>query len=483
MTFLKKRETYILFSVFVYSFILQYFSLSKTEFANGWDSYFYLVQVKSYLEEGSMVSSRISLFYPFIICIKFFISDYVIAWKVSATITAALFPILVFHLIKAFGKENNIAYVGIAIAVISPHLYYFTAQYTKNMFGVDMLFLFLIFLYRNKYYWILPGLILTILTHKLCGGLAFISLIIWLVLNANKRLLIISGAGLIIGFTIMVLAPIVFDVSDLYRQTNILTGNLQFTLLNFFSDFKGRLNILWKAEFVLSFVFAVASTILIFYKKDKLRLLLIPVLILLLNLPFLNWELQGYSFRMFMLTPFFLPLLAAISIPTWFNKRISVIISLLILSLSYFSVKTYIPEKHDPPYKKYQIITHRLRNNEAFDKMELVIAHKALAEFIKFTTNKDAMSWLPEYEIDSTKLWRVAVIERPILEFYQLPDHKKSISRLAMNYVLLPEWHWQCILSGIKKNDSALYYEINNWQNPSSIRPDFMKKYKVEKDN
>lgn len=119
-------------------------------------------------------------------------------------------------------------------------------------------------------------------------------------------------------------------------------------------------------------------------------------------------------------------------------------------------------------------------NNPEFTNVELVIAHKGLAEYIKFTTDKDAMSWIPEYEIDSTKLWRIAVIDRPPLEYYQQKGFEHSVFRLSMNYFLLPEWHWQNILTRIKNNDEDLYKEILNWQNPNTVRPGFMKKYKVE---
>jgi hypothetical protein len=48
------------------SALLRFRALSVTPFANGWDSYFYLVQLKSWVEQGRMHSPEASLFYPYL---------------------------------------------------------------------------------------------------------------------------------------------------------------------------------------------------------------------------------------------------------------------------------------------------------------------------------------------------------------------------------------------------------------------------------
>ena len=55
------------------SFYNRYLSFTQTEYANGWDSYFYLVQLKSFIEQGYMhseewtimVSTRSTTYYFF----------------------------------------------------------------------------------------------------------------------------------------------------------------------------------------------------------------------------------------------------------------------------------------------------------------------------------------------------------------------------------------------------------------------------------
>ena len=47
--------------------------LSETHFANGWDSYFYLDQLKYWVNNGELHTERYSIYYPYLIFIQFFI--------------------------------------------------------------------------------------------------------------------------------------------------------------------------------------------------------------------------------------------------------------------------------------------------------------------------------------------------------------------------------------------------------------------------
>ena len=72
--------------VLVVGFIVQYISLNQSDYANGWDAYFYLLQTKSLLEDGHLVSQRISIIYPLLLVFKVLFNDYVLGWKVFAAL-------------------------------------------------------------------------------------------------------------------------------------------------------------------------------------------------------------------------------------------------------------------------------------------------------------------------------------------------------------------------------------------------------------
>ena len=84
------------------------------------------------------------------------------------------------------------------------------------------------------------------------------------------------------------------------------------------------------------------------------------------------------------------------------------------------------------------------------------------------------MSWVPEYEIEREKLWRIAVLPYPkLFEFHQ--GFKPPA--LNGNYFLVREDNWNAFMKNIKEKESPdLYLEHIDWKNPSERRPKFLKK-------
>ena len=122
--------------LFTSSFILRFYIYNKSPFANGWDSYFYIVQIKSYLEEGAMHSSRSSIFYPLLLFFKFLIVDYESTYKITSAFIVACFSLAFFRTAWYLSKKSNVAYIMGAYTLLSFQLTYFGAQYPKNLLGV-----------------------------------------------------------------------------------------------------------------------------------------------------------------------------------------------------------------------------------------------------------------------------------------------------------------------------------------------------------
>ncbi len=87
---MKKSFWWILSGASVASFLLRLASLNQTPFANGWDSYFYLIQLQSLAEKGQMHSEEWTILYP-LLCLLNLIFDYVMATKVLSSLLAACF--------------------------------------------------------------------------------------------------------------------------------------------------------------------------------------------------------------------------------------------------------------------------------------------------------------------------------------------------------------------------------------------------------
>lgn len=157
---------------------------------------------------------------------------------------------------------------------------------------------------------------------------------------------------------------------------------------------------------------------------------------------------------------------------------------LALLLAAFFSWKTYSPAKHDPDYVFYQVLKNgivRHFSTMSDQQPELLIAHNALAEYLTFELKTDAMPWLPEYAIDSSRLWRVAAgISQPMMQYYtdkEIPTDK--VVYLGGGYHLLPEYGWQkAIQKAQQEQDSIFLNAAHSWLNPHQIRPAWLLKKK-----
>ncbi len=131
-------------------FITTFLSLQQTPYANGWDGYYYLVQIKSYFSEGAMHSEDHSLVYPLLIAVQFLAGDYETAYKISAALIRTLFVISLFFFTSTvtaakerdYGASNTavVVFAAVSWAVISPTAIFFASQFPKNLLGFAFLF-------------------------------------------------------------------------------------------------------------------------------------------------------------------------------------------------------------------------------------------------------------------------------------------------------------------------------------------------------
>jgi len=478
-----QRLAIVLGFVTVYSAVVHYRSLNQSAFATGWDSYFYLVQVKSYLEEGQMVSSRISLFYPFLMGVKALVGNYVIAWKVAGSILCALFGLLCYFLLRSLQQKRSVALLGFTLAVCSPQLFFFSAQYLKNLMGFDLVLLFLILLLRKKMLLALGVLLLCLFTHKAAlafGGLFFLvySIIRW---KRHQLLWLLAGITALLIASITV--PLVFSLGDLMRDSNLLSHQLHFSYASFIFNSGLHVSSLWAFELILSLVCIPIFWML--HKKSNtefwIALLSLQITWLLFNLPIWSMDRLGYGFRFFLQSALLAPVFIAICTSRVQGSKWLHFVSILILGLAILTAKTYKPKYHDPPYVKYNAIQHRLTQHPNYEQTALYIAHKGLAEYIKFASGKDAMAWVPEYDIPPEKLYRVVKTKDFSFLYNTTSDGNKAAwYRLSSLYYAVPEHIWQGVYKSLPHSNPELYEDLSDWTNPNRMRPEYMKKYRVK---
>ena len=447
------------------SFLLRFWAYQKTNFANGWDAYFYLIQIKSLFEEGSMHSSDLSLIYPLLYIQQLIWGNYEFSYKINAAFLAASFTMSLAYAIKCISKSKTIILLVATFTLLSAHLTYFAAQYPKNTLGLCFFFMLIAQiprLFRQKqtaknWLIIIFFLLLNVFGHRMTFvlGLMFLSFFMMLKHISFKQILIlllIGGGISVIGLFL----PGLFSLADFSRFDGMLSTKPQFSLLSFIQSFGlDRIGITWLIEIIgITIVALLPIYISIKQVKSMPSKFIIAWLLMsfVLIFPFYHWALDGIAFRFFLVFILLLPLIIGVAINqlSWHNKHISILI-ILFIGLSPLSINGYKPKLHDPPYGLYHTISSRIVEKLPTEDLELLIAHKSLAEYFTFTTGKDALPWIPEYPIDEKKLWRVAADLNPNVYRYYLPD--ASLSALSSNYYLVREDEWQQFLSILEKFD------------------------------
>ena len=449
---LKIKSLLIPIGLGVISALLRYLAFTQTPFATGWDSYFYLVQIKSLEETGQIHSPEASLIYPYLRLFYWMVGDYVVAMKLAAAVLCGVFTLLLCR------RGPNLPLLG-AWSLFSPQLTYFAAQYPKNLLGLVLFVAFVRVLdwaaSKSRAWLAAPGLLLIInyFGHRMMFGLAVIYLLMWIGFQLKWRfscrawcfhqthfkqasqhkhslhrlrlvktphtakraaIKILFALGMAIGAFLLAgqLFPGLAHVIDLGRLRGTFHLQPQFAPWSFVQSFGlERISGWWVFEILMVLVWFFGGLMLRGTSKGISN----PTLFWLCGLllfPFLEWSLTGLAWRMFLVFVLLLPL--AFEVQN-ISKKASLATFVVLIAASFFSWKSYSTSLHDPDYSLFKKVTGQVEYqlSESLELSEssppeLFIAHNALAEYFTFTTGIDAMPWLPEYAVDSSRLWRIA---------------------------------------------------------------------------
>ena len=458
---------------------IQFTSLSQTPFANGWDGYFYLVQFTSLYETGSMHAPDASLIYPILVVVYAITGKAILSFKLVSALLAGLFAGLFFLIGRKWGNHQAFGLLLAGWALFSPHLSYFTAQFPKNLLGLDLFLLLLLTLNSKPAWpsWLLVGL--NFLGHRLTFVLA--ALVFTATKVRVKRIHLFLGLGAIAVLVVtMVLFPGVLHWSDLERFTHSLHSSPQWAYWSFYQQFgPEQIALTWKVELILSQLFLLVGVILLLVpawrkftnQEQRLLLALFPLLLF----PYLVWSPQEMAPRLFHLAMLLSPLL----IPWWKligNKWIPYGLAATLAAFNVAWLPAYNPQLHDPPNKIYALAASGVKRYFAEDPPELIIAGPALAPYITYYTGIHAMAWEPEYEIPKEKLWRIASGLPDLYPTYYLSrEEAQTVKRLGLRHHLIREDLWQNLLKKIEESEGdEMINRLNNWENPHHQRPGFL---------
>jgi len=501
-----------------------FMSVSRTEYATGWDGYYYLVQIKSLEIEGEMHSPEYSLIYLPLMFFKLLTGDYLAAYRITAVLVKVLFVLSVYALSLALLKpvcrdRRGIRWTALATAAASaasPALNYFFTQFPKNLLGFSLLFFLAASLVAERGRWRTRGFswrgaaasallfLAAFFTHRFSAVLSLLFLLLYLgpaVLGNLYQKVSRGGRGSfpkILAAVLLLLTGVLFlsnrlplapSLSDLERVTPDLSSSPVFVPGAFASTFGSfRLSGLWQAEIWAGGALLLVTLMLLPWKKLQFLRLgggYYSVLVLSLTglFPFFRFHLMGISHRLYFGTMLMMPLVLLPwirAVTAWMTRRFPTAIAgaavpIILLAASFLTYGSYDPEIHDPPYEYYQELSDDIMEVLEGVDHELIVAHKALAEVITFRHMEDALPWSPEERFQRDRVWRVtAGVMRLEARYYLGPAAADSLFfRLRGDYGLMREDAWEDFLMAVS-SDPVMVEALDSWRNPMEVRPVYL---------
>jgi len=135
-------------------------ALNRTEYANGWDGYYYLVQLQSLHNTGSMHSPEYSPVYLPLIVLHAITGNYIASYRISAVMIKALFVFSVFTLALSLFRSKPAAHphtgfytalFAATLTAMSPSMNYYCTQFPKNLLGFALMFFFIASVYNLRW--------------------------------------------------------------------------------------------------------------------------------------------------------------------------------------------------------------------------------------------------------------------------------------------------------------------------------------------
>lgn len=442
--------------LFVVGFGFCSYALFQTNYAPGWDSYFYLDQVKSWMNQGALHSSRLNLIYPSLISLQYIFHDYILSYKTLTIIAYAACPPLLFVLAQKLKLSYWHSLFIALLFIANPISLYFSAQFTKNLIAACFFIGFLTTLTQKHYKTSLILVLILFFSHKLIFAIALLFVCYYIYYHFFQFRFLLIGTILtsfaVLATTLFIVAPQNLSIPHPYPYS-------------FYQSHKEVLPI-------QCFIIATLCSILIVYcavranlanKTEPFQLALISTFAILLC-PFLKWGLMDYSFRFYMTFLLLCPLLL---LYTTIPKKAVKTLLIGVFIATPFINQAYKPHKQDPPYSAYKNIKETLKPIYTSTDIDLLICHKSLAEYISFHLNKDILPWgVPKSEI-TPNTYRLSYLPLSLKNALTNNFNDSEYTKISARYYLLKETTWKRFVTTL---DTEERLKLFNWKNPITVR-------------
>lgn len=186
------------------------------------DGPYYLIQVQSLLETGTLVYGDPPLTFYLLTVTTLICGDIMVGVKVGVAFFCALAVIPAYFLMKRVGKSMLAGYLAMLFIIFSPLYLRMVSDFIKNAIGIAWLLAFIYFLHdlafsglsKRSMGFAIVFLLLTGLTHILVFGVALLFLLLYTVLgilrSQNRKAVIKSASVLGLVTLVFVLVAATF---------------------------------------------------------------------------------------------------------------------------------------------------------------------------------------------------------------------------------------------------------------------------------
>jgi len=258
-----KREYGLLFLVFILIFGFYLFILTRSPLIYGSDGPYYLIQVRSLLENFSLIYGDPPFSFFIFAFFSLLLNDITFGIKFSVAFFSALTSIPLYFWIKHVTRSKFSSYIAVFICTFSALHIRFLNGLLKNTVGAFFLMCFIFYLHSS----IIGGkskmdrflctvfLILTAITHILDFGVALLFLILYPIIGVifypekKKYLLKTMGFMLVIILFFSILAFITFPMlfSDFHKGLAFLnaffSGESEYSEIQYLFNYSGGISV------------------------------------------------------------------------------------------------------------------------------------------------------------------------------------------------------------------------------------------------
>ena len=507
--------------LFLGIFSIRFSMLRKSEYPNGLDGFYYVIQAESFVVNMELENPDTECGYYIAGFISGVVGDSILGVKIWAALSSAIISLSIFTVIFVSLKKSAyrflLSLLGMLFMAASVCGTAMSVNYINNQTGLFFLLFYiasLISAFKEKERLIhrignivlsLVLLTLSFFSHKTSAGYGLLFTLFYLLTkfrdrksNGRSSFPMVSCIFLLCGIVLVIILsrsprfgnsfafPSFAFLHETVRDAmgvKGLFGSIEITVCN-----------------LIAWIMIIALTAI--NRKISVEFFFVSIA----YFPFWNLDTEmGYRMSLngmivgipilFYMAAKFLDMIKIKNIIKvgFLTVAAPFLFALLIMSPSVYDTT------RDPPFAHYKEIVETIHLEED----TLLIAHLGLNHtYTYYNDLKDCMNWLPNYPIAKDKVWRLAYqvnadrirevlinaeleeIEREVKtaekakdEFH---DYETEISQIKVKnfptpYVLLPEQLWQDYL---KYEDPEITETLDNWYNPSEVRPDYIRKEK-----